>query len=344
MEINESGLPRKKVSTHSVRIVDTKSIDPPTWKKSRRAGGTEHGSAGKRKKKARLSRKKSSLPSFESLRARIRRQKPGQIAKFVFRFVIPFCAIVAVFFATRLLIREGKQARVDGGTKSAPLADVLEAPFDAGVASDWKGEVPVQVADHFVNASSLRDRLKWVRNPESVREALREYYETGPGATEKVKEVKPMSSLVSGTVTYDRFMVCMESGLDRILGVILTQEGAKVDFLSYIGWCSVPWKNLLKGEAATVGEARVTVSAGNYYVGPFQDDATWKHYVASVAGEDESLDLYVQRSSRDDVILTSLTSFSPAKVTVSLARPEGAARKPNYQITRLLAAEWVVGD
>lgn len=345
MEINESGLPKKKASIHSVRIVEANSVDPTVWRKSRNQDRSDQDPSRRRKKKkGRLTRKRATLPRFEFLRARIRKQKPGQIAKLVFRLVIPLCAIVAAFFAIRLLIREGKQARDYGGTKSAPLADVLEAPFDAGVASDWKGELPVQVVDHFVNASSLQDRLKWVRNPESVRDALREYYEAGPGAIEKVKEVKPMSSLVSGTVAYDRFMICMDSGQDRMLGVILTPEGAKVDFLSYIGWCSVPWKNLLKGEADTVGEARVTISVGNYYAEPFQDDTTWKHYVTSIAGEDESLDLYVHRSSRDGVILASLTASGPARVTVSLTRSDVPTRKAKYRITRLLAAEWVVGD
>ncbi|OYV04659.1 MAG: hypothetical protein CFE26_15715, partial [Verrucomicrobiales bacterium VVV1] len=276
-----------------------------------------------------MTRRKSSLPGFESLRARIRARKPGQISKFVFRLLIPFCAIVAAFFTVRLLIVEGRRPAKASGLQAAPLADVLEKPFDAGVASDWQGEVPAKVADHFLKATTLEDRLKWVRHPELVREILRQYYETGPGAGEKMTELKPMSSLVSGTVAYDRFMVCMESGQDRMLGVVLSQEGAKVDFLGYIGWCSVPWADLLKGEAATVSEARVTVSVGNYYAEPFQNDATWKHFVATMTGDEKSLDLYVRRGSRDDVILTSLTSFSPAKVTVSLARPEGAARKPN---------------
>jgi hypothetical protein len=50
----------------------------------------------------------------------------------------------------------------------------------------WVGLLPEGVAQRFIDATTIEERLVWVRDPDETEPLLREFFENGAGAQEKI--------------------------------------------------------------------------------------------------------------------------------------------------------------
>ena len=117
-----------------------------------------------------------------------------------------------------------------------PSATAIKVAKDASFASDaavWQGPPPIQVARLFTRAQSHEARLKWISDPDADGWWMERFFADGAGATERVVDLKPLDVVNNEAVAYVRFAVSMADGGKRLLCVITTTEGAKVDFRSY---------------------------------------------------------------------------------------------------------------
>ena len=335
-----TGPPEKRASNSHVRVIGgAAKITREAWN-GRRPAGSRIRSEKSSKKKRRTTRR-STAPAFESLRKRIKRPTSDTI-KLALRLLLPiFLCGVGVTVGAKLL-RDANQPHKRTSAGAVPV--IQEETFDAGTAEDWKGMVPNEVASHFLNATSHDERLKWIRNPEAESANLLNFYSNEPGSLEKVGDVRPMNSRMAGKVTFDRFLVTLESGRTRFLNVVIEPEGARVDFPSFAEWSSAPWSEIVSGKVEEVKEARLSIMGGNFYQAPFGNDREWMHFSASSPGQEDSIDIYAAVGSQKCRILRSLLGPEPVRVTVSLRKAPTSGPKPAFEVTEFLSADWVVGD
>jgi hypothetical protein len=139
---------------------------------------------------------------------------------------------------------------------------------------------------------------------------------------------------------------------------ILTPEESgdwKMDFEAFARFCQPSWASIMSGDFETA-RVRVTISKYDYYNGPFRDDDRWVCFAISSTDADEEkpegsgiLCGYCQADSPQAKAMQrifsggSLASENVIKSRATLEiRPVKDAEPRQFEITRVLSAEWVV--
>ena len=220
-------------------------------------------------------------------------------------------------------------------TRPAPPA----SPSQPAVPDDLS---PLTVAENFTRATTQAERLKWVRQPTEVAPAMAEFFSVGSGAHEVVAKLGAMRPTDTGTQSYTRFGVTMAAGPPRLLCVVATAAGAKVDFKAYARHGSVPWAALLAGQAPEASEMRVYLEKGNYYNFGFQHEVRWQHFTATSPELDVPVALYIAHTDPALKLLEQLDPQRPIRVTVAI-RPVGDSYlHRQFEITRFLGVGWAL--
>lgn len=254
-------------------------------------------------------------------------------------------AMLAIVFASCWFFMNRARWRVASAhqeTQPSRVLQVSEAEVSAVSAKDWKGALPIEAAEGFTRAATVEERLKWVRDPERVEPLARAFFSTGPGARETVSELVPMVAVQRGDLHYERYRADLVGGRNRLVCVVLTDKGGKVDFESYARHGSVPWDDLLSGRVAAADEVRLFVSRGEYYNFGFSDDGQWSNFVARTPDLDVDLQVYALRGSPEETTLNQLTANGPAPVTLAVRSVDQSHKRNQLEVTRVLAPAWVV--
>lgn len=141
------------------------------------------------------------------------------------------------------------------------------------------------------------------------------------------------------------FMGSKPGGTNRLAQLTVGDDGKwRVDLDSYLRKCSPDWKEILSGEPmeATV---RIFLAADTYYNGPFSDDTKWKAYAMVSPDLPNILYGYAALGSRQDKALRQILSSDEKIHRATLGiRSHPAAGTRQFEITRVLAENWVVGE
>lgn len=206
-----------------------------------------------------------------------------------------------------------------------------------------------------------------MRDPESVEKYFRE------GSAEPSAVIAFLTDMTSrdGEVTGFQWLSSMDANgllLDGVLvsmsrdGVLrnrlafLTpdEEGVwKIDFDAFARSVTPSWDELL-GEDGGKGLVRVVVAKDSYYNGPFKDDKEWVSYGMASPDTEAILIGYCRKDSPQERAMERIITNREAeagadarrklnRVTLRLRRPE-AAETRQFEITRVLAEDWVLGD
>lgn len=200
-----------------------------------------------------------------------------------------------------LYLRQTGEDRQAGEELPSQQKQVIqEESFNPGNANEWKGPVPRQIAESFSKATTHEERLQWVRDGGRVAPLMERFFRDGPGANEKILEIVPMPPESNGALTFQRFQVRMDNDKSRLVSVVLTDEGGKVDFECYARHGAVAWSDLLSGKASESSEVRVFVEPGFAYMYEFSDDQKWRSILATTPDYEYPLYFYVLRDSEVD--------------------------------------------
>jgi len=206
------------------------------------------------------------------------------------------------------------------------------------------GPSPITVAYNFMRAGNQTERLRWVRHPEKVAAFMEEFFSHGRGASESMVSLSPMESALADADSYEPFAVELTDGSRRLLCVVREKGSAKVDFKAYARHGSVPWEDLLSGTAKQASEVRVLIQKTDYYNFEFADEQRWIDFTATTPDLDSSLHLYVSKNNPDIKILNKLASGEALGVTVAISAHGESHLKRQFEITALLATDWVLPD
>lgn len=239
--------------------------------------------------------------------------------------------------------RSGGERVASAASADEFLQDKVEAAEPEPEKGEWQGLLPADLAKRFTSAIPPEEKVPLVINPGEIEEEVLKFFREGEGSREVVKDVSEPVGFATARGVYEGFKIDFENARPRVLCVLITEEGGKVDFKSYARWNSVPWGKIVAGEADRVDELRVKIDAGNYYNGEYSDDSKWFHLVASTDGEEETLDLYVKRGGLAERIIKDMLSIGKHAVTISVKVVDGPGSKPVLELEKLVALGWNEG-
>lgn len=206
----------------------------------------------------------------------------------------------------------------------------------------WNGLQPREIAENFLQATTLEERLKWVRHPGDVATIIEEYYRFDRGASEIMTRLKSMDDIDTEEGLLARFLVEMKDGSERLLFVPYSEGGGSgVDFKSFSIHCSHPWHAILDGSATKVAEVRVNLEPASYYNFEFANETEWCCFAATSPALDGTVHFYARR---DDPKLHAITNYpfsNPLRFTVAIESTDQSHRNRQWQLKQVLFPGWV---
>ncbi|MFM7182189.1 MAG: hypothetical protein ACKO2G_12095, partial [Verrucomicrobiales bacterium] len=175
------------------------------------------------------------------------------------RLVAPF-GIVILFVLIGWLINSMLNSR----NRQTNLPVEVPSTSDSG---DWT-KAPPPLAEKFANASTADEWISMVRDPERVAPLVRAFkprFASGRPLLVEAFGVEPF-----GSDEVYQFMVTYEDGRSRLIHILPTPKGPKVDWESFARSGGASYAELT-APAVVEAELRVLVQRGRYYNYDFAD-------------------------------------------------------------------------
>lgn len=202
---------------------------------------------------------------------------------------------------------------------------------------------PDDVAAKFLATTDIQKRLELVRNPEEVKERVSEYAYDAANESGYITQVAAYLENPEGQMT--SFVVGLSGGGVRILDVIETDEGPKVDWDAYARYNEVSWDDLISGSKEK-GLMRVFAQTSEMNTGPFSDRQEWDCYILSSPELEGSVLAYAKKDSpRTELIQEKMrqTRSGRKRFVFELVRHQGED-EALFEITQVVGVDWIVGD
>jgi hypothetical protein len=217
------------------------------------------------------------------------------------------------------------------------------APTEDGDKMREGLEAAEVVARAFLKETDPARRLQWVRNADEVKARLAEYPEevrSGPGGIEKV-----LGHQMDGERSVTGFVVAFPSGNLRLLEVVGTPDGPRVDWDAYARYASASWEDLWSGNAKQA-VVRVFCEPSTERPEPFEDQGKWICFRMSGPELPQAALGFAAVGSVREAKMKQVILGTPnyrQRFTLEIARHEGKD-EPLFEITRCLAVGWIIGE
>lgn len=200
------------------------------------------------------------------------------------------------------------------------------------------------IAEKFLSAKRIEDILPLVHNPDGVAAKIRAHHPKG--LIEPVTMVKFNSA---GRVSYkDSFAAVSITTSDfeqKQLAFIESDEGLKVDWESWAGWCEIPWAEIIAKKPDKPVLVRAMLKWVDYYNFSFTDESKWRSFRLSSPDEEHMIYGYVARNSLLDQQIRPREQETTVAVTVKIHFPENGEAANQFVIDEYVADGWVIsGD
>ncbi len=208
---------------------------------------------------------------------------------------------------------------------------------------DRSDETIEAFARAFGEETDSAKRLAMARHPAEVEARLARY-------PEEVKTVKVKELYVFGrgnnSPPRTAFTAQLENGSLRLLVVVETKEGLKVDWDAFARYGTAPWDDLLAGRSERA-DMRVFLKGEDFHGDPFDDKTTWRSYKLYSPDAGARMYGYVKAGSIREQNLSLIGDFSPAggtRMFLRLAHRGSHQGRKLFEIERVLSQGWVTDD
>lgn len=230
------------------------------------------------------------------------------------------------------LLRNGEEHRV---TEAGPITDG-DAMREGLAAAE-------AVARAFLKEDDPAKRLQWVCNADDVKERMAEYPEEARSEAGEIEKV--LGHQVDGGRTVTGFVVAFPSGNARLLEVVGTPDGPRVDWDAYARHGTASWEDMLTGKAQRA-VVRVFCEPSSERPVPYEDQGKWTSFRLSSPDLPQARLAFaamgaVREEKMKKVILS--TPKYRQRFTLEIVRHEGED-EPLFEITRCLAVGWILSE
>lgn len=204
-------------------------------------------------------------------------------------------------------------------------------------------EAAEKIARGFLAESDPAKRLQLVCNAEDVKARLAEYPEEALSAEAEIE--KTLGHQMDGGRSVSGFVVAFPSGNLRLLEVVSTPDGPKVDWDAYARYGSASWADLCSGKAIRA-VVRVFCEPATERPEPFADQSKWTCFRLSSPDMPQAALGFATVGSAREARMRQVVLDSPnyrQRFVLEIVRHEGKD-EPLFEITRCLAVGWILGE
>ncbi|MGK0184680.1 MAG: hypothetical protein ACI9R3_000454 [Verrucomicrobiales bacterium] len=198
---------------------------------------------------------------------------------------------------------------------------------------------PPALAVDFLRANTLPKKLALIRDPNAMADHIIQYYNGSPNRPERYSSITPITDTYP-TQGVKKFYVTSD-GDQRILAIVDTSEGPKVDWPTYSRMSDVDWETFRKGDDSRPKKFRVQITELDYYAGEFADPKLYKCFQISSPELYRDLFGYAERGSETEKNLSNFSALVKRRCVLELAPPASPDAR-QLHITGLVTQDWVV--
>ncbi|MDA0812858.1 MAG: hypothetical protein O3C21_10780 [Verrucomicrobia bacterium] len=205
--------------------------------------------------------------------------------------------------------------------------------------------VPPAIVVDFLRASSLAEKLRFVRDPSAMANHIASFYGDNPNRPERYNTIAPVND-VNPAPGIEKFYVTSD-GDQRIAAVVDTPDGKKIDWPAYARLNDVDWDTFRNGNGNGNGKAsrspafRVQITELDYYSGEFSDPHKYKCFQISSPELYRDLFGYAERGSATEQELSAFSAPVKQRCILQLATP-ASPDALQIKIMELVTQDWVL--
>lgn len=219
--------------------------------------------------------------------------------------------------------------------------------------------LPREIAENFTQSMDPQVRLQWCREPKTLSGLLDQF--PGQALKEVPFSIEEIDEVTTGTdLLFHRFTATFSNGDRRLLAVVETDQGLKVDWEAYARHSRAlqRWTAQARAARASAGlekaspapdaetpetaEVRIFLSPSNYYNFHYNNSETWTAYRIESPDIEGTLTAYAENGTPTaDLLRATLTRPQPTRLTLLLENRPQHALKDQFLIRKVLAIGWV---
>ena len=228
----------------------------------------------------------------------------------------------------------------DGGKplESKTVAVEVAPPTQRSEASILKEAEPL--VKKFLEASTVDEMLGFVRNPGVAEARMREFYPGGKIEPAGLSKFNSGSRMMTKGKLVSVAVITRNQG-EKLLGLVETPQGLKIDWEMWAEWLELPWEKFLLTKPSTHHVFRVILSPVDYYNFGFSDDSKWQSYRLESPGREHGIYGYVEKGSELDMRLRPNVDEQEAMLTLALKFPLDPQSNSQVEIERFVCEGWV---
>jgi hypothetical protein len=237
---------------------------------------------------------------------------------------------VAAMTAGLLITGAGKR---DAMTRTPEIVDELRDGLESAEA----------VARAFLAETNPGIRLQWVRNADEVKTRVAEYPDEARLAVGEIESV--LGHQLEGGRSVSAFVVAFPTGGVRLMELVRTPDGPRVDWDAYARYGTASWEDLLSGDAKRA-VVRVFCEPSTERPEPFDDPRKWTGFRLSSPDLPQPALGFAQAGQIREMMMKRVVLGSPKyrqRFTLEILRHEGKD-EPLFEITRCLAVGWITDE
>ena len=229
--------------------------------------------------------------------------------------------------------QELERAQTEVDTKKQQLAEMTARLYETEAR---------QLADDFAMSTNPEIRLRMCRYPDQVSKRLDSYPE---GAlSEPATQVTFIDVVDLGGIMAARFVAKFKDNSSRLICIISTENGLRVDWDCYARYNSKALPEMLAGKTQTA-ELRVFIRKSDYYNFSYKDDQQWTPFELESPDFEEIIYAYSLKGTTTGKLLdAALSRMAPGKglqVTLQISSKEDSHKRKQFSIDRVYAFGWV---
>jgi hypothetical protein len=236
----------------------------------------------------------------------------------------------------------------------SPSGEVSKQTATVPLASSPDEAAILKIVESFLAARTPADLLPLIRASAQEPAVMIGKLENLDKVDGKMSSLRYLGPVDSRAVQIEGVVVNFEGGRNRL--ALLSPDSAGkwlVDFDAFDRYSTPDWETLMSGKAVT-GTVRVFCSKDSYYNGLYADESKWACFAMASPDHETLMFGYVPRDSeRFEAMQKGLNKDGPPtatpargqsnRLTLEISHREGAQPR-QFEITKLLSDEWVMGD
>lgn len=236
----------------------------------------------------------------------------------------------------------------------APLSQISKQAATVPLAPSPDEAALLRTVETFLAARTPADLEALIRPSSQDPAAMIGKLENLDKVDGEMSSLRYLGPIDSRAVQIEGVVVNFEGGRNRL--ALLSPDSAGkwlVDFDAFDRYSTPDWDTLMSGKAVT-GTVRIFCSQDSYYNGLYADESKWACFAMASPDHETLMFGYVQRDSeRLEAMLKGLNkdgalTAAPARgqsnrLTLEISHKDGAQPR-QFEITKLLSDEWVVGE